>query len=162
MSDNELLLAISSMMDSMMDKKLEPLQKNVSKLQEEMKDMKVQMRDMEVELKNEMSDMKEELRSEISGVKDELRSEISGVKKELGNEISDLKAQMRGMDTRLKKIEITQENEILPRLQNIEACYTSTYERYAEGADQIQNTMQDMTLIKKVVTEHSAKLKRIQ
>lgn len=111
MSDNELLLAISSMMDSMMDKKLEPLQKNISKLQDEMKDMKVQM---------------------------------------------------RGMDARLKKIEINQENEILPRLQTIEACYTSTYERYAEGADQIQNTMQDMTLIKKVVTEHSAKLKRIQ
>ena len=107
MSDNELLLAISSMMD----KKLEPLQKDISKLQDN---------------------------------------------------VSDIKVEMREIDTRIKRIEITQENEILPRLQNIEACYTSTYERYAEGADQIQNTMQDMTLIKKVVTEHSAKLKRIQ
>ena len=98
MSDNELLLAISSMMD----KKLEPLQKDISKLQDNVSDIKVEMRD--------------------------------------------IKAEMRE----------------IPRLQNIEACYTSTYERYAEGADQIQNTMQDMTLIKKVVTEHSAKLKRIQ
>ncbi|MCI8726598.1 MAG: hypothetical protein HFG66_10840 [Hungatella sp.] len=114
MSDNELLLAISSMMD----KKLEPLQKDISKLQDNVSDIKVEMRD--------------------------------------------IKAEMREIDTRIKRIEITQENEILPRLQNIEACYTSTYERYAEGADQIQNTMQDMTLIKKVVTEHSAKLKRIQ
>ena len=102
MSDNELLLAISSMMD----KKLEPLQKDISKLQDNVSDIKVEMRD--------------------------------------------IKAEMREIDTRIKRIEITQENEILPRLQNI------------EGADQIQNTMQDMTLIKKVVTEHSAKLKRIQ
>lgn len=121
MSDNELLLAISSMMD----KKLEPLRKDISRLQDDVSDMKVQMR-------------------------------------ELKEQAIDTGAQVRELDIRLKNIEINQENEILPRLQTIEACYTSTYERYAEGADQIQNTMQDMTLIKKVVTEHSAKLKRIQ
>ncbi len=33
------------------------------------------------------------------------------------------------INERLKKIELTQENDILPRLQNIEACYTSAYKR---------------------------------
>lgn len=128
MSDNELLLAISSMMDE----KLEPLQKDISNLQ------------------NEMGGMK----AEMSGIK----AEISDMKAE----ISDTKIQMKKISDRMKRLEINQENEILPRLRTIEACYTSTYERYAKGADQIQNTMQDMSLIKKVVTEHSAKLKRIQ
>lgn len=34
------------------------------------------------------------------------------------------------INSRLKKIEMTQENEILPRLQTIEECYISIYERY--------------------------------
>ena len=33
---------------------------------------------------------------------------------------------LKPVNDKLKKIELTQENEILPRLQNIETCYTST------------------------------------
>lgn len=45
--------------------------------------------------------------------------------------ISDmLDKKLKPVNDRLKKIELTQENDILPRLQNIEACYLSTYKRY--------------------------------
>lgn len=45
--------------------------------------------------------------------------------------ISDmLDKKLKPVNDRLKKIELTQENDILPRLQNIESCYTSTYKRY--------------------------------
>ncbi len=30
-------------------------------------------------------------------------------------------------------LKLQNENDILPRLQNIEACYTSTYNRYKSG-----------------------------
>lgn len=39
----------------------------------------------------------------------------------------------------IRDIKITQENDILPRLQNIEACYTSTYKRYISGINQIES-----------------------
>ena len=113
MSNNELLLAISEMMD----KKLEPIQKDMSNMQKD-----------------------------ITQIQDD---------------IIDIKAQIKETDIRIKQIEVTQENKILPRLQNIEACYTSTYERYAKGAEQIENTLNDMNLIKTVVTEHSVKLEKI-
>jgi len=38
-----------------------------------------------------------------------------------------LDKKLKPVNDRLKKIELTQENDILPRLQNIESCYTSTY-----------------------------------
>lgn len=41
-----------------------------------------------------------------------------------------LDKKLKPVNDRLKKIELTQENDILPRLQNIEACYTCTYKRY--------------------------------
>lgn len=65
------------------------------------------------------------------------------------------------INDKLKKIELVQENEILPRLQNIEACYTSTYERYKNSVADYENIKQDISILKQVVTEHSEKLSKI-
>ena len=62
---------------------------------------------------------------------------------------------------RLTNIELTQENDILPRLQNIESCYTSTYCRYANGIEEMEMLKSDMEVIKRVVMEHSEKLQKI-
>jgi len=60
------------------------------------------------------------------------------------------------------RLELINENEILPRLQNIETCYTSTYDCYAKGIDQLDNMQADINMLKKVVTTHSAKLDNLQ
>lgn len=72
-----------------------------------------------------------------------------------------LKANLAPIENRLTKIEITLENDILPRIQNIESCYTSTYERYKNNADKMEAVFTDLELLKKVVSEHSEKLKKI-
>lgn len=68
---------------------------------------------------------------------------------------------LKPVNDRLKKIELTQENEILPRLQNIEACYTSTYKRYQTGTEQIEAMQADIDVMKSVIREHSEKLQKI-
>ena len=76
--------------------------------------------------------------------------------------ISDLlDKKLKPINDKLKQIELTQENDILPRLQNIEACYTSTYKRYASGIGELEALKTDMEIVKAVVTEHSEKLKKI-
>lgn len=61
----------------------------------------------------------------------------------------------------MKRIELTQENDILPRLQNIETCYTSTFKRYQSGIEQIEAMQTDIDVIKQVVIEHSEKLQKL-
>lgn len=63
--------------------------------------------------------------------------------------------------TDIKNTRILIENDILPRLQNIEACYTSTYRRYSNGIEEMRALKSDMDIIKKVVAEHSEKLKKL-
>ncbi len=76
--------------------------------------------------------------------------------------ISDmLDKKLKPVNDRLKKIELTQENDILPRLQNIESCYTSTYKRYQTGIEQIEAMQADIDVIKKVIAEHSEKLQKL-
>lgn len=65
------------------------------------------------------------------------------------------------LDEKLKPIQLTQENEIIPRLQNIESCYTSTYSRYSKSINQFNAIQTDVDILKKVVTEHSEKLQKI-
>lgn len=61
----------------------------------------------------------------------------------------------------VRDISITLENDILPRLQNIESCYTSTYKRYQSGINQLEAMQADIDILKKVVSDHSEKLKKI-
>ena len=68
---------------------------------------------------------------------------------------------LKPINDRLEKIELTQENEILPRLQNIEACYTSTYKCYQIGIAQIEAIQADVDVMKSVIMEHSQKLQKL-
>lgn len=62
---------------------------------------------------------------------------------------------------RLNRIEQRQENDIIPRLQNIESCYLSTYERYKESTAGYEAMQADIEILKKVTAEHSEKLRRL-
>lgn len=59
------------------------------------------------------------------------------------------------------RVELLLENDMLPRLQNIEACYTSTYRRYQFRTEQIDTMQEDVNGLKKVVQEHSEILLRL-
>ena len=61
----------------------------------------------------------------------------------------------------IRDIKITLENDVMPRLQNIESCYTTTYKRYQTGINQIEAMQVDIDLMKKVIAEHSEKLAKI-
>ncbi|MCI8281021.1 MAG: hypothetical protein HFI76_04860 [Lachnospiraceae bacterium] len=61
----------------------------------------------------------------------------------------------------MKKMELSQENDILPQLRNIEACYTSTYKRYQTGIEQMESIQGDIDIMKSVIREHGEKLQMI-
>lgn len=91
-----------------------------------------------------------ELLLEISKMLDPIRADIT----EMRQDLTDIK-------NRVKRIELTQENKILPRLNTIEACYTSTFDRYKDSVEDYEAMKQDISIIKKVVSEHSQKLQKL-
>lgn len=73
-----------------------------------------------------------------------------------------LDARIKPLENQLTRIEVDLiENNILPRLNTIESCYTATYNRYQDYADKMQSAFEDIELIKKVVAEHSKLLQKI-
>lgn len=83
-------------------------------------------------------------------------------------ESEDLLAISRLLDDKLQPIKedirflkLQNENDILPRLRNLEACYASTYERYKSGVAQIEAMQSDMDIMKRVIIAHSEKFQQM-
>jgi len=73
-----------------------------------------------------------------------------------------LDARLNPIESRIKRIEVDLlENNVIPRLNTIESCYTSTYDRYKDSIDDYEAIKQDISIIKKVVAEHSEKLQKL-
>ncbi len=133
MTNNELLLSISDMIDS--------------KLNAGLRLMKNEMQDMKGELQTELRTMEQGLRSDMQTMEQELRSDMKKMEQELKSDIHMLK--------------LCQENLILPRLNTIESCYTDTYRRYRDDADQMEAVSADVDIMKKVIAEHSQRLQKL-
>ncbi len=86
--------------------------------------------------------------------------------KPVNNEIQTLKtglcAEIQAVKADLQAVKIFQENVILPRLEEIESCYTGTYKRYQHGIDKIDVMEIDINNLKKVTLKHSEAIDRLQ
>ena len=91
----------------------------------------------------------------------ELLLAISSMIDPLREDFNSMKEDMQETKERVKKVELTLENKVLPRLNTIEACYISTFNRYKEHVETYDSMKQDIYIIKKVVAEHSEKLQKL-
>ena len=133
-TDHELLLAISGIMD----KKLNPIENRLDAMQDEIHIMQGEIRDMQGEIRN-----------------------MQGEIRDMQGKIYSIHGEIRDIQGEIHNIRLFQENVILPRLNTIESCYMDTYERYKSYADKIESVFADTELLKKVVSEHSEKLQKI-
>lgn len=129
MVDQEMLLAISEMMDV----KLQVMSDNVdAKLQAMSDNVDAKLQTMSISVDERMLFMSEMM-----------------------------DAKLRPIHERLERIEMRQENDILPRLQNIESCYVSTYERYISKMEEVDALKMDMEIVKRIIPEHSRLLQKL-
>lgn len=115
-----------------------------------------------------MSDLLvQKLKAELQPVKDKLQN--------IDNRLQVVEEKLQNVDGRLQVVEVSlhnvednvlrlnlcHENDILPRLNTIESCYTSTYNRYNSYAEKMDAAFTDINLLKIVVSDHSDKLQKL-
>ena len=137
---NDDLLAISQLLDVKLKAEIQPIKNEIQTL------------------KSEIQYVRTELQAEIQSVKTELQAEIQSVRTELQAEIQSVKA---NLETEIRQIKLFQENQIMPRLNTIEACYLSTYERYKDSVEGYEALQADNEIMKQVIMEHSGKLQKL-
>lgn len=149
---------------------------------EELKEAMCELRD---EIKSDINELRDEMRGEMGQLRDEMRGEMGQLRDEVHEEIhrmridneeqflrmstsidnrleclEDIKEDIRDMKKRITKLEITQENEVLPQLREIQQCYVDTYHRYQDGIERNQGIYDDVHALKIVVADHSDRLRK--
>ncbi|MDO4286031.1 MAG: hypothetical protein Q4C60_11965 [Eubacteriales bacterium] len=133
-NNQELLFALSSMFDE----KLAPIKEDIA-----------------------------ELKSDVSGLKKDvavLKNDVSGLQKDvsvLKTQVSVLTEDVIVLKRDVRRNQLLLENDVLPRLSNIEECYTSTYDRYRTKTEQMENMQSDIDVLKSVVKDHSHRLREL-
>ena len=134
MLTKEDLLAISNLMDV----KLKPIKEDI------------------VELKSDVSVLKQDV-AELKKDVAVLKVDVAGLKQD----VAVLKEDVTDLKQRMQNVECILENDMSPRLQNIENCYVSTYHRYYEKTGEIEMLQADVVILKGVAHEHSIKIKEL-
>ncbi len=138
MSNEELLLAISNLMDSKLKSELQPIKNDLQFIKEEV-----------ATLKKDVAVLKEDVAT--------LKGKMS-----IEREKSDIIWEnLQSLRSDVHSIQLCQENVLLPRLDTIESCYTGTYNRYKNNADKMDAVFEDVQLVKQVVEAHSQRLQKL-
>lgn len=125
------------MISELMDKKLKPIETRFDQMQEQM--------DLRFNLMQGQMDTRF---AEMQGQMDSRFVQMQGT--------VDLRFDQ--MQNQLDHMNLLMENDVLPRLQNIESCYVDTYRRYVVKMEEMDSLKLDMDVVKDVLKEHSGKL----
>mgnify|MGYP000663551034 FL=1 len=98
-----------------------------------------------------LENMQNSLRTEIAETRDSLQSSLRA-------EIAETRDSLQ---SQLTQINLTLEQNVVPRLNTIESCYVSTYERYSQGINQLESIQSDILVMKDVIMKHSTQLAKI-
>ncbi len=139
---NSDLLAISRLLDQKVGQRLDRLEEKVEQLDKRLTSVEEKVDRLDKRLTS-VEEKVEQLDKRLTSVEEKMVQHGKS---------------MRTLNHKIRHMEILTENDIVPRIKNIELCYAGTYERYSLYVEKIDGLCTDVDLLKKVVQEHSEKL----
>ena len=151
MGNNELLLAISDMMDQKLDCLNVRMDTMENRLSED-------IRAVEARLDAKIDAVEEKLTTKIDAVEAKLTTKINAVEAKLTTKINAVQKELKDS---IRETNVIMENVLIPRMKHIEQCYLTTSERYINETGRIDGLVFDVQVIKSVVQNHSEQLQKI-
>lgn len=157
------------------------LEEKVSKLEADVAELKADVTGLKADvtgLKDEVTGLDarmtrmeykfDVLTREVSQLKDnviDLTGRTANLEKSserTNSKLDNMEKSLREQGERIKRIEIIHlENDLIPRVNNIESCYMSTFERYKDYNDRLPELFATVSNVSRTVQTHSEKLKKI-
>ena len=124
MTNEELLVAMSNMMDQRLDEKLEPLKKDMS----EVKDRITNIEDRVTKIENRVTNIE--------------------------NRVTDMETQITNIKDRVTNIELNIENDIRPGIITLCDAYGTQFDRYSISIESHEKMKTDIEVMKSIVSRH--------
>lgn len=176
------------MLEQKLQLHLEPIKKDIAELKVRVTRLEADVAELKkdvVELKKEVAGLKDEMLSldtrmtnleykfdvltrEVSQLKDniiDLTGRTASLEKSsqrTNTKLDSMEKSLQEQGERIKKIEIVHlENNLIPRVDHIESCYMSTFERYKVYNDRLPELFATVSNVSRTVQTHSEQLKKI-
>ena len=124
MTNEELLVAMSNMMDQRLDEKLEPLKKDMS-----------EVKDRVTNIENRVTNIEER----VTNIEDR---------------VTDMETQITNIKDRVTNIELNIENDIRPGIITLCDAYGTQFDRYSISIESHEKMKTDIEVMKSIVSRH--------
>lgn len=124
MTNEELLVAMSNMMDQRLDEKLEPLKKDMS----EVKDRVTNIENRVTNIENRVTNIE--------------------------NRVTNMETQITNIKDRVTNIELNIENDIRPGIITLCDAYGTQFDRYSISIESHEKMKTDIEVMKSIVSRH--------
>lgn len=155
MTDNELLLAISDIME----KKLEPVRTDIKELKIGVKNLESKMTSLELKVDN-LESRVTSLELKVDNLESRVTSLESSVQR-LESSVQRLDSRMTKLEKRVTKLELHIENVTDKNVQLLVENYMPAAKKYETETAKIGSMQMDIEIIKDVVREHSERFELI-
>ena len=158
--NQELLLAISDMLDQKLDEKLDQkFETELRPIKDDICELKTDVKELRSDVTELQSDVKE-LRSDVT----ELQSNMTVVQndvKELRSDVTELQSDMTKLQENVHGIHLYLENEVDYKISLLAENYVPAAKRFEQSASRIDAVEEDVGILKTVVTQHSKMLQQL-
>ena len=150
--NQELLLAISDMLDQKFEKELRPIKDDICELKTDVKELQSDVTELQSDVKELRSDVTE-LQSDVK----ELRSDVT----ELQSDVTELQNDVTKLQENVHGIHLYLENEVDYKISLLAENYVPAAKRFEQSASRINAVEEDVGILKTVVAQHSKMLQRL-
>lgn len=138
MTNEELLVAMSNMMDQRLDEKLEPLKKDMS----EVKDRVTNIEDRVTNIENRVTNIEERVTN--------IENRVTNIE----DRVTDMETQIINIKDRVTNIELNIENDIRPGIITLCDAYGTQFDRYSISIESHEKMKTDIEVMKSIVSRH--------
>lgn len=138
MTNEELLVAMSNMMDQRLDEKLEPLKKDMS-----------EVKDRVTNIENRVTNIE----NRVTNIEDRVTN-IENRMTKIENRVTNMETQITNIKDRVTNIEIDIENDIRPGIITLCDAYGMQFDRYSISIESHEKMKTDIEVMKSIVSRH--------
>ena len=131
MTNEELLVAMSNMMDQRLDEKLEPLKKDMSEVKDRVTNIEHRVTNIENPVTN--------IENRVTNIEDR---------------VTDMETQITNIKDRVTNIELNIENDIRPGIITLCDAYGTQFDRYSISIESHEKMKTDIEVMKSIVSRH--------
>ena len=138
MTNEELLVAMSNMMDQRLDEKLEPLKKDMSEVKDRVTNIEHRVTNIENRVTN--------IENRVTNIENRVTN--------IEDRVTDMETQITNIKDRVTNIELNIENDIRPGIITLCDAYGTQFDRYSISIESHEKMKTDIEVMKSIVSRH--------